>query len=283
MAWKFFDSAGNLLGLGQPGADGANGADGTTMPDGTNPGDILVWDGDSWEILAVGADDDVLIADSGEALGLKWGPGGGGGSTAWRYPVQEKAATGGTSTNSLAATLGATPTAGNVLVLCSAAESSQNISSITQTNVSWSKLAETPASTAPHAEIWVGVVSASAGTTITVNYSATNYCGWAVQEWADLAGTLDQSDVASSATSRIAIPLITPTDATALVVSMTAPSTYAADLTILGAVGLIAAFFRAGSTTNYGVLWGFPGATPTPGYISNGHGGTLRSVTVSIV
>lgn len=55
------DSAGTVTDLG-----------GAGVPDGTDPGDLLVWDGDSWAVLAVGNDDETLVADSGEALGVKW-------------------------------------------------------------------------------------------------------------------------------------------------------------------------------------------------------------------
>jgi hypothetical protein len=47
-----------------------------TVPDGTDPGDLLVWDGAAWDVLPIGVDDEVLIADSGETLGTRWGSGG---------------------------------------------------------------------------------------------------------------------------------------------------------------------------------------------------------------
>lgn len=45
---------------------------GASLPAGTDPGDLLVWDGSAYDVLPVGANDEVLTADDGEALGLKY-------------------------------------------------------------------------------------------------------------------------------------------------------------------------------------------------------------------
>lgn len=58
------------------------GAPSGTVPSGTDPGDMLVWDGSAWDVLPIGGDDDLLTADSSEPLGLKWAAGGGGGGDA---------------------------------------------------------------------------------------------------------------------------------------------------------------------------------------------------------
>lgn len=57
-----------------------------SLPTASAKGDLAVYDGDSWEILTAGDDDDVLTADSGESLGLKWAaPSGGGGGGFAQY------------------------------------------------------------------------------------------------------------------------------------------------------------------------------------------------------
>lgn len=57
-----------------------------SLPTASAKGDIAVYDGDSWEILTAGDDDDVLTADSGESLGVKWAaPSGGGGGGFAQY------------------------------------------------------------------------------------------------------------------------------------------------------------------------------------------------------
>lgn len=72
------------------------GAPSGTVPDGTDPGDLLAWDGAAWDVVAVGANDAVLTADDGEALGVKWAAGAGGswGISASKYhPDNETPAT----------------------------------------------------------------------------------------------------------------------------------------------------------------------------------------------
>ena len=70
----------NASGLWKPAPAG-----GGSVPSGTDPGDLLVWDGAAWDILPVGLDDEVLIADSAELLGVKWGAAGGGGGDTYLY------------------------------------------------------------------------------------------------------------------------------------------------------------------------------------------------------
>lgn len=70
---RYIDEDDNLYELGLAGSG---------VPDGTDPGDLLVWDGAGWAVLGVGADGKILAADSGESLGLAWVDdiGGGGGT-----------------------------------------------------------------------------------------------------------------------------------------------------------------------------------------------------------
>jgi hypothetical protein len=204
--------------------------------------------------------------------------GGGGGGTGARYPVQELAITA-SSAASQAGTLGTAPTNGNTLILCSENEGANNVSSITQTNVAWTKLAETPASTAAHAEIWKGVVSASAGTGITVAFSGTAFCGWFASEWTGLTGTLDQT-ANNTAANSLYLPVITPTNAAALVIAAAAASGFGSDFT-QGSPVLIPFKGRTAGTP-YGVMFGFPGTNTPTGYFANSHGVTLRCVIASI-
>lgn len=74
---------------------------GSALPTATTKGDIAVYDGDSWEILAAGTNTHVLTADSGETLGLKWAAGGGGGGSDARLLVAGNTSDQTISSNSL--------------------------------------------------------------------------------------------------------------------------------------------------------------------------------------
>lgn len=85
------------------------------------------------------------------------------------------------------ANLGATPTNGNILLLFSVANQF-TISSITQTNVTWSKVARANyGGNITNPEVWIGTVAASAGTGVVVTYSGNNVQAIIIQEYSGLA------------------------------------------------------------------------------------------------
>ncbi len=85
------------------------------------------------------------------------------------------------TSSSISVTTTSTPTSGNVLIAVigtsrTTSGSVRTVSSISETNVAWSKQASESYSTATpevDVEIWLGVVSASASTTVTINLSGS--------------------------------------------------------------------------------------------------------------
>ncbi len=145
----------------------------------------------------------------------------GAGSYVFPLLVQDNTQNGSANTNSLGLTLAAAPTASNFLVLVSQHGDAGTISSITQTNVSWALLKKFTQGTTPTIEIWLGTVSASAGTGITVAYSTTNYSQYLVSEWSGLAGTLDAFKLSGVASGSPGLPgnFLAGSKATALIIS----------------------------------------------------------------
>jgi hypothetical protein len=142
-------------------------------------------------------DTDLVLHPDG-AGGVEWGSdatgGGGGGGVAGKKPIQDKGTGAGANASTRAITLGAAPTNGNLLLAVISIETgTQSVTSISQTNVTWTQLAETTDGSSPKVEIWKGVVAASAGTGITINYSGSTYNGAHVSEWNGLSGTLVDS------------------------------------------------------------------------------------------
>lgn len=133
-------------------------------------------------------------------------------------PIQDKVAAN-SSSNSKAASLDSTPVAGNVLLLCSSIAGNNTITSITQTNVTWTQLLGTSGLT-PTVELWKGVVSASPGTSITVAYSGTNFNCWWAGEFAGLAGTVDQSSVSGATVTHWRTGAITPSADSLVIATM---------------------------------------------------------------
>lgn len=204
---------------------------------------------------------------------------GGGATTGWRRPVQEVAAGWNATTLTMAA-----PTNGNVVLAMFILESTQRVSSITQTNVTWTRLAETTVGTAPRCEVWAGVAAASAGTGITVAYSDAGNGGWMIAEFNGLAGTLDQSASQVNFTQAWAdFPVVTPTDPEALVLTVLTATNFGGNWDVWQAADMLK--FRAAryAAYNFGCFFGFPGQEKTVGWASNGSSRTSSALTVSVI
>ena len=233
-------------------------------------------------------DDDTLVLAPDGTGGVKFRAetgGGGGGDTGARYPVQEKSS-GGSSSTSHSATMNAAPTVGNLLLIVAENEGSMDVASITQTNVTWTKVYGTTPTTVPVVELWKGVIAGSPGTGITVAWSGSAaFGGFHVSEWTGLAGTIDQSasrNVGSGSgdTSRHPIPLIHPTDVTALVISGACQSGWGTSFTAFEGPGMVL-FYGANGV---GAFWGFLGLSAAYGYtVATGTYPTASGITVSII
>lgn len=163
-------------------------------------------------------------ADEIDVTGLT-GAGGGGGGVTGKRPIQDRSTGAGAQATSRAVTLSAAPTNGNLLLAMIAIETgTMAVTSIVQTNVTWTQLAETTDNSTPKVELWKGVVAASAGTGITVNYSGSTYNGVHVSEWNGITGTIvDSASVVAGTLSNLGgtfprTPTLLNTSANALVI-----------------------------------------------------------------
>lgn len=94
--------------------------------------------------------------------------------------------------------LGVAPTVGNLLI-AAVVSTGNTITSLAQTNVAWTELVAANNGTALKIALWKGVVSASAGTTLTV--TGTAFLGCRLWEFSNLTGTLVQSASVTDGTS----------------------------------------------------------------------------------
>ena len=211
-------------------------------------------------------------------------PAGGGGSLLGSVPVQM--ANNAASGTSYTITLGSTPTNGNKLILVGGAQSvSGSISSITQTNVTWSQLHGYGANGA-YVDIWVGSVGASAGTSIAVVHAAGSFTAGRVGEWAGLAGTLDTSkDATGTSADYPGVIGFLPATAGALIVggwSCNSGSGTAAPMTRLNKLGAVTDLYS--NPTILAAGWTFSNAPidmqPTH-VVANGQ--TWASTIISVV
>lgn len=156
--------------------------------------------------VAVGSNDTILMADSGQTAGIKWvasqtpstqafsdsategtadtyargdhkhgmpadpGGGGGGGAIDCKGWVAQTYS----STNALAITIAAQ--AAGTRILVAVGTRNNDVTSLSCTNVTWTEVKGWASGTSTYLSIYVGVVAGgSSGTTITVNVGGTNY------------------------------------------------------------------------------------------------------------
>jgi hypothetical protein len=211
--------------------------------------------------------------------------GGGGGLPMGKLPLHSDTQAGSTNTNSLALTLGSTPTNGNLLILVSGRDDNGTISSITQTNVTWTLVAK--ATAAPMVEVWKGVVSASPGTGITVAYSTTSFSQYVVTEWVGITGTLDTSVVNSGTTAlgnRPRTPSILPGQTDALVIGGMTTTSNGTPYNSPGVFGNLRTpdCHAASAAMRMLCVFGFPGQTYAHAIANESNSGTQSGVLVSL-
>jgi hypothetical protein len=154
-------------------------ADAVTDIGSAAPADIV-------DIPAAETDTTKRLAPDG-AGGVAWATGGGGADAAGSFVNARNAAT---FTSGAATALGFTPTAGNILIAVVTTDNwNVRISTITQTNVTWSRVVQCGYSGGAESlvDVWIGVVAASPGTSVTVTMTGGATIYLAVLEYSGLS------------------------------------------------------------------------------------------------
>lgn len=180
----------------------------------TTKGDILGFSTAAARV-PVGTNGQVLTADSTQTLGVKWSSVSGGSSGLPlvnylpAYFIQD-AVSANSNSNTKSITLSKTPWAGNILIICLGISTNTTITSIVQTNVTWTQLVGN-SGISPTVAIWKGVVGSSPGTTVTITYGTSAFNSFWIGEFNGIAGTLGVSSVSTSAAAQYLTGTITPT------------------------------------------------------------------------
>jgi hypothetical protein len=184
-------------------------------------GDLAVGSGANTAAkLTAGAENTVLAVVSGVPAWVA--------RTALPTLTQAVVSTYASSGTTAVATMGSAPTNGNYLYAV-IGSTGRGCDSITQTNVSWAKIYGGNGNS-QYFELWKGTVSASAGTSVTANFTGSNKQEIAVAEWGTLnlstAGTAKTiTSAAGTAPSFWTVPLTTsPGDYVVVGISANAPS-----------------------------------------------------------
>jgi len=107
--------------------------------------------------------------------------GGGSGAGGLSIPNMVQYKTSGTGNVALTLTMDTAPTDGNVIVLGSFSNGNAGLSTVVQTNVTWTKMLTGTAIVSTKMEIWIGKVAASAAALITITRAGGNAI-WSVIE-----------------------------------------------------------------------------------------------------
>ena len=227
--------------------------------------------------LTKGSDGHVLQVSAGSVV---WATPPAAASTGARYPVQTASQASASATTRVV-TFGTAPTNGNKLYMLTVAEGTSSVSSISQTNVTWTNMAIASAGVSPVIELWKGVVAASAGTAATITWSASEFHSAVGLEFSGTAGTLSASQtrhVTTDATGLHPMPIITPSNVTDLILCGVSASANAATYSAFSGLGMV--IVETGRTI--GVAFGFPGTNTAYGNFTGGSNATASGLSASI-
>jgi len=196
------------------------------------PDSIHVIDADTVRVVFASAPD----TDQMRVVVVIGGGGGAGGAPApvSVNPLVQSKNSGPNNSDSYSVTLNDAPTVGNFLIAFVVNEAANTVSSITQTNVSWSLIVRATGANGC-SEIWLGIISANPGTGVAVSMSGSAWGAVAVAEFdaPNLTPTADQTLTSSwtysaNTSSYNHTALLEPSEGT-LVVGVLGHSAYASN------------------------------------------------------
>lgn len=173
-------------------------------------------------------------------------------------------------------------TPGNIIILASVSEGAVGITSVVMSGTNWERIASSGSSILPVAEMWKGTVI-STGSIITVSYTGSSYCGFVVQEWSGITGTIKEVVTSSHKTTNIEdMPLLTTVAPNSLVIATAANSGYSAGFDAFNIMG--GSLFwcvKQGASGRYAFAYGKP-TSPPIGFWYNDNVGYISQIVANI-